>query len=134
MSNVLAQDTEVVTKAKRRTFTAKYKREIISEAADCKKSGEPGKLGQLLRREGLYSSHLSGWRLKLEQRGLAGLAPKKRGPKVTTPTPTEIENRRLRGENALLAARAERAEMLVEIQKKLSTLLGLEMPKRGEDS
>jgi transposase len=129
MSNVLAQDTEVVTKAKRRTFTAKYKREIISQAADCLKSGEPGKLGQLLRREGLYSSHLSDWRRELEERGLAGLAPKKRGPKVTPLTPAEIENRRLRGENALLTARAERAEMLVEIQKKLSTLLGLEMPK-----
>lgn len=126
MSNVLAQDTEVVTKAKRRTFTAKYKREIIGQAADCQK---PGELGELLRREGLYSSHLSDWRRELEQRGLVGLAPKKRGPKVTPSTPAEIENRRLRGENAILTVRAERAEMLVEIQKKLSTLLSLEMPK-----
>jgi len=131
MSNVLAQDTEVVTKARRRTFTAKYKREIISQAAACQK---PGELGELLRRNGLYSSHLSDWRRELEQRGLAGLAPRKRGPKVTPPTPTEIENRRLRGENAMLTVRAERAEMLVEIQKKLSTLLGLEMPKHGGNS
>jgi transposase-like protein len=130
MSNVLAQDTEVVTKAKRRTFTAKYKREIISQAAQCQK---PGELGELLRRNGLYSSHLSDWRRELEQRGLAGLAPRKRGPKVTPPTAAEIENRRLRGENAILTVRAERAEMLVEIQKKLSTLLGLEMPKCDEN-
>lgn len=127
MRDVLAQDTEVVTKAKRRTFTAKYKREIVSQAAECQK---PGELGELLRRNGLYSSHLSGWRHELEQRGLAGLTPRKRGPKVTLPTPAEFENRRLRAENAILTARAERAEMLVEIQKKLSTLLGLEMPKR----
>jgi transposase len=131
MSNVLAQDTEVVTKAKRRTFSAKYKREIISQAAACQ---QPGELGELLRRNGLYSSHLSDWRRELEQRGLAGLSPRKRGPKVTPPTPAEIENRRLRGENAILTVRAERAEMLVEIQKKLSTLLGLEMPKRDGNS
>jgi len=131
MSNVLAEDTEVVTKTKRRTFTAKYKRDIISQASACQK---PGELGELLRRKGLYSSHLSSWRRELEQGDLARLAPKKRGPKVTPPTAAEIENRQLRSENAKLTVRAERAEMLVEIQKKLSTLLGLEMPKRDGNS
>ena len=131
MNHVLAQDTEVVTKARRRSFTADYKRGILRRAADCKK---PGEIGELLRQEGLYSSHLTVWRREMEQRGLAGLAPKKRGPKVTPPTPEEIENRRLRREVTVLTARAERAEMLVDIQKKVASLLGLEMPKSDEDS
>jgi transposase len=114
MHTVLAQDTEVVSKARRRKFTADYKREILRQAAACKKSGE---LGALLRREGLYSSHISTWRREMEARGLAGLAPKKRGPKVTPPSPEQLELRRLRRENALLTARAERAETLVAIQK-----------------
>lgn len=128
MSSVLAQDTEVVTKAKRRQFTAEYKRRILSQAAGCKL----GELGALLRREGLYSSHLTVWRREMEQRGLAGLAPKKRGPKVTPPSPDEIENRRLRREVAVLTVRAERAEMLVEIQKKLASMLGVDLPKPDE--
>src|SRR5437773_9623453 len=103
MHTVLAQDTEVVTKARRRSFTANYKRGILTQAAACKK---PGELGALLRREGLYSSHLSTWRREMEERGLAGLAPKKRGPKVTPPSPEELENRRLRREVAILTARA----------------------------
>jgi transposase-like protein len=131
MHTVLAQDTEVVTKARRRSFTAEYKRSILSQAAACKK---PGEVGALLRREGLYSSHLTVWRREMEQRGVAGLAPKKRGPKVTPPSPEEIENRRLRRENALLTARAERAETLVAIQKKVASLLGMELPKPDDES
>ena len=131
MSIVLAQDTEVVSKAKRRSFTAEYKRGVLSQAAACKK---PGELGALLRREGLYSSHLSTWRREMEERGLAGLTPKKRGPKVTPPSPEELENRRLRREVALLKARAERAETLVAIQKKVASLLGMELPKPDDES
>jgi transposase-like protein len=63
MHTVLAQDTEVVTKARRRSFTAEYKRSILSQAAACKK---PGEVGALLRREGLYSSHLTVWRREME--------------------------------------------------------------------
>lgn len=131
MHTVLAQDTEVVTKARRRSFTAEYKRSVLSQAAACKK---PGELGALLRREGLYSSHLTTWRRELEARGLAGLAPKKRGPKVSPPSQEELENRRLRRENALLTARAERAETLVAIQKKVASLLGMELPKPDDES
>ena len=130
MSSVLAQDTEVVAKARRRSFTAEYKRGILSQAAGCKL----GELGALLRREGLYSSHLTVWRREMEQRGLAGLAPRKRGPKVTPPSPEEIENRRLLREVTVLTARAERAELLVEIQKKVASLLGVELPKPDEKS
>jgi transposase len=121
MNNVLAQDTEVVTKARRRSFTVDYKRGILRQAADCKK---PGEIGALLRQEGLYSSHLTVWRRELEQRGLVGLAPKKRGPKVNPSTAEKIENHRLRRELTIVTARAERAEMLVEIQKKSGLAAG----------
>jgi len=131
MHTVLAQDTEVVTKAKRRTFTAEFKRGVLTQAAACKK---PGELGALLRREGLYSSHLCVWRREMEHRGLAGLAPKKRGPKVTPPSPEELELRRLRRENAALTARAERAETLVAIQKKLASMLGLDPSTPNDES
>ena len=111
------QETEVVAKAKRRTFTAKYKREIVRQAEACT---QPGEVGALLRREGLYSSHLTLWRHEVEQRELAALAPKKRGPKSTPVDPREQELAALRRENAKLQVRLERAELLVEIQKKKS--------------
>jgi transposase len=131
MSSAAIQETEVVTKARRRSFTAEYKRDVLRQAQGCTK---PGDMGALLRREGLYSSHVATWRREMEHRGVAGLAPQKRGPKVTPLSAAEVENRRLRQENTVLTARAERAEMLVEIQKKLSTLLGLELPKPDENS
>lgn len=131
MHTVLAQDTEVMSKAKRRSFTAEYKRGILSQAAACKR---PGELGALLRREGLYSSHLSVWRREMEQRGLAGLAAKKRGPKVTPSSAEELENRQLRQALAVATKRAERAEMLVEIQKKMASLLGLDLLKPSDES
>jgi transposase len=125
------QETEVVAKAKRRSFTAKYKREIVRKADACK---VPGEIGALLRREGLYSSHLTVWRRDLEKQDLAALAPKKRGPKAQPVDPAAQELAALRRENARLQTRAERAELLVEIQKKLSLLLGLELPKIDEDN
>lgn len=129
LNRVQPQETEVVAKAKRRSFTAKYKRKIVREADACK---EPGEVGALLRREGLYSSHLTTWRRELEQRELAALAPKKRGPKTPAVDPGEQELTALRQENATLRARAERAELLVEIQKKVSMILGVELPKLDE--
>lgn len=129
LNRVQPQETEVVAKAKRRSFTAKYKRKIVREADACK---EPGEVGALLRREGLYSSHLTTWRRELEQRELAALAPKKRGPKTPAVDPREQELTALRQENATLRARAERAELLVEIQKKVSMILGVELPKLDE--
>lgn len=131
MNSAAIQETEVMTKPKRRSFTAEYKRDVLRQAAACTK---PGDMGALLRREGLYSSHVATWRREMEQRGLAGLLPQKRGPKVIPLTAAEVENRRLRQENTALTARAERAEMLVDIQKKLSTLLGLELPKPDGNS
>lgn len=74
MNAVQKQEAEVVPKAKRRSFTAKYKRETVREADACKEAGE---IGALLRREGLYSSHLTAWRKEVEAQELAALAPKK---------------------------------------------------------
>lgn len=124
------QETEVVAKAKRRTFTAKYKREIVRQADACR---EPGQIGALLRREGLYSSHLTTWRREIEQREVAALAPKKRGPQPMPVDPREQELVALRRENTALKLRAERAELLVEIQKKVSMILGVELPKLDEE-
>ena len=82
----LAGETEVVAKAQRRRFTAEYKRRIVREADRCTKAGE---LGALLRREGLYSSHVTTWRAARDRGELAGLAPKPRGPKATPPDPRD---------------------------------------------
>lgn len=104
------------------------KRDILKQIDACKEQG--GEIGEILRREGLYSARISKWRRVAEQQTLAALAPKKRGPKTD---PRDAELAMLRRHNAQLQARAERAELLVEIQKKLSTILGLELPKTDED-
>jgi transposase-like protein len=112
-------DPEVVPKAKRRKFTAKYKLRIVEEADACT---EPGQIGALLRREGLYSSHLSKWR-QLRQEGQLQALSKKRGRKARDPSVVELA--KLRRENERLRARLEQAEMIIEVQKKLSQILGL---------
>lgn len=126
MISVPTQETEViVAKAKRRRFSAKYKLEVLRRAEACR--DQPGQIGALLRKEGLYSSHLTSWRREREAGELAALAPRKRGPKGETAHDREIAS--LRREVAGLKARAERAELLVEIQKKVSMILGVELPK-----
>lgn len=128
-NGVEPQETEVVAKAKRRSFTAEYKRDIVRRAEACKGDGD---VGALLRTEGLFSSHLAAWRRDVEQRGHEALEAKKRGPKVKEQDPREREVAALRRELAVATARAERAELLVEIQKKLSLLLGMELPRPDE--
>jgi len=111
---------EVVAKATRRRFTVKYKRAIVREADACK---TPGAIGTLLRREGLYSSHLTTWRAARERGELAG-APKKRGPARRV---TDLRDQRiteLEREGTRWRKRAERAEALVELQKQVAALLG----------
>lgn len=112
-------DPEVKPRAKRRTFSAEYKLRILDEAAACTL---PSERGALLRREGLYASLLTYWRRELRAGAMSGLRPKKRGPKVD---PLATENAALRRENARLQAKLERAETIIEVQKKLSLLLGL---------
>ncbi len=122
----VAAEVEVEAKAERRRFTAEYKRRIVREADRCTK---PGEIGALLRREGLYSSLLTTWRAARDRGELAGLAPKQRGPKVTPPDPRDKKIAEQAREIARVTKRAERAEGLVELQKKLAALLGT-LPER----
>lgn len=113
-------DPEAVIKAKRRQYSVEYKRRILQEYEE---SNEPGAKGALLRREGLYSSHITTWRRQREQSELARLSPRKRGPKAD---PLAEENARLRRENERLKKRLEQAELIIEVQKKVSQILGVE--------
>jgi transposase-like protein len=125
-------DPEVPEKPKRRQFTAEYKRSIVAQAEACR---DDGSIGALLRREGLYSSHLTTWRRQKEQGELEALTPKKRGRKSTA-TPLTEENQRLRKENARLSRRLEQAELIIDVQKKVSALLGISLPevRSGEEN
>jgi transposase-like protein len=114
-------EVEVVAKAERRRFTAEYKRRIVREADRCTK---PGEIGALLRREGLYSSLLTTWRAARDRGELEGLSAKKRGPKVVAPDPRDKKIAELEREVGRQSKRAERAEALVDVQKKLAALLG----------
>ena len=114
-----AAEVEVVAKASRRRFTVEYKRKILREADGCK---TPGAVGALLRREGLYSSHLTTWRAARDRGDLAG-ASKKRGPIPLVRDPRDKKIAELAPEAARWRRRAERAEALVEVQKN-SVLLG----------
>lgn len=115
-------DPEVSDKAVRRRFTAKYKLSILQQADACKDSGG---IGALLRREGLYSSHLTDWRRQRDEGSLAALTPKQRGRKPTPVDSVTLENERLRKENARLEKRLKQAELIIDIQKKVSQVLGI---------
>jgi len=126
----LGKETEVTEKARRRAFTVEYKRKIVKEAESC---NGPGEIGALLRREGLYSSHLTTWRQARDRGELApGAAPKKRGPKTAPVDPRDKKIAEQAREIAKLTVRAERAEAIAEIQKKVAALLGRPFP--SEDS
>jgi len=125
------KDTEVLVQAKRRTFTAEYKRAILREADGCTQRGE---IGALLRREGLYSSHLVDWRVALGKSDLMALAPKKRGPTGRSGDPRERQLVEKDREIARLKKRLERAEAIIDVQKKLSVILGIELPDTDEKS
>jgi transposase len=118
-------DPAVPEKPVRRHFNVEYKLRVLREADH---ATEPGQLGALLRREGLYSSHLNTWRHQREAGTLAGLAPKRRGPKPNPDAPLLAENQRLRRENQRLAAQLRQAETIIEVQKKLSEILGIPLP------
>jgi transposase len=121
-------DPEVLERARRRQFTASYKLRILEEADRC---SVPGQLGILLRREGLYSSHLAEWRRHRAQGTLAALAPHRRGQPASSIDPAEFA--RLRHENERLARQLATAETIIEIQKKVSTLFGLTQPSTNDD-
>jgi transposase-like protein len=125
----VVQETEVMAKPRRRRFTAAEKLRILREADGCTKSGE---LGALLRREGLYSSHLATWRMARKNGELAGLTPRTRGPKAKPVDPRDKKLVEQAREITRLQARLDRAEGLIELQKKVAQLLGTPLANDGQ--
>jgi transposase len=123
-------EVEVMAKPTRRRYSAEYKLRILREADA---STGPGETGALLRREGLYSSNLTAWRKQREKGELEGLSQKRRGPLSKEKNPLADKVKALEKETARLRARAERAEGLVELQKKVSEILGIELKHNGEE-
>jgi transposase-like protein len=117
---------EVVPTAKRRAFTAEYKLGILAEADAA--AANPGAIGALLRREGLYSSHLVTWRRERQAGILRGLTPHKRGPKSKYNSQEE-ENQKLRRENQRLTEELRKAAIVIDVQKEVGALLGWPLPK-----
>jgi len=128
-----APDPEVPAKAARRRFTADYKLRILKLADACT---EPGSLGALLRQEGLYSTNLATWRRQRDEGTLSALTPKKRGRKGNGREPLLLENTKLRKENERLTMRLRHAELIIDVQKKVSQMLGVPLtpPEEGGTS
>ena len=110
-----AVSSEVPQRPVRRRFDAAYKLRILAEADCCT---QPGQLGQLLRREGLYSSHLSTWRQQREQGVLSALTPKRRGRKAKPNNPLADELAKFRRENQRLKDQLRQAELVIDVRKK----------------
>jgi transposase-like protein len=121
-------ETEVVAKPKRRQHTAEYKLRILRELDECTGKGE---VGAILRREGLYSSLISKWREQREQGSLNGLGGQRHGPKVD---PNAAELACLQRENKRLKEKLERAELIIDVQKKVARLIGETHPPPSEES
>ena len=117
-------DPEVVAKPKRRQFTAQYRLRILEEADRCT---EPGEVGRLLRREGLYSSHLTQWRKARREGSLAGLSPKKRGAKPAPGNPLDGKVRALEAKVARLEKELRTAHTILDVQGKVAGLLGFSL-------
>jgi transposase len=123
-----APDPEVVERPGRRTFTAEFKRRIVEEADACT---TPGEVGALLRRHGLYSSHLADWRMQNRLGILGGLGPR-RGPKPTR-NPLARRVAQLEREKARLQKQLTRAKIVIAVQKKASELLGIPLTRPSDD-
>ena len=126
----MVPDPEVSDKAVRRQFTAKYKLSVLQQADAC---AESGGIAALLRREGIYSSNLNTWRRQRDQGTLEALTPKQRGRK---PSPHDLvtqENHQLRKENTRLANRLKQAELIIDVQKKVSQILGITLATPPEN-
>jgi transposase len=124
------RDPEVAAKPKRRQFTAEYRLRILEEADGCT---EPGEVGQLLRREGLYSSHLTAWRKARRSGALRGLASKKRGAKPKARNPLEPKVRQLEAKVERLEKELHKAHTILDVQEKVAGLLGFSL-ESGKDS
>ena len=123
-----APDPEVAAKAQRRKFTAEYKLGIVEEADQ---ATDPGAIGALLRREGLYSSHLVEWR-RLREAGALGALSKKRGRKLTR-NPWAEENCKMKSELVQVKKKLQQAEIIIDVQKQVSALLGIALPAAGRE-
>ena len=119
-------DPEVVAKAKRRTFTAEYKQRILQEAESA--AAAPGGVGALLRREGLYTSHLVYWRRERQAGVLEALKPRKRG-RSSQRNPLAEENQKLHRQVGQLTEKLRKAELIIDVQKKVAALLGHPLPE-----
>lgn len=122
MPVLVIADPQVPEKAVRRRFTAEYKLRVVEEADACM---EPGEVGELLRREGLYSSHLTAWRKQRREGSLQGLAARKRGRKPQPVNPLAERVAELERENKKLSERLRQAEVIIDVQKKVSQILGI---------
>ena len=122
-------DSEVVPRARRRHLSNADKRRILDAADRCT---EPGEIGALMRREGVYSSSLSTWRRQREAADLAALAPQKRGPKPDENRTEALHIAQLTRENERLKSRLDKAMLVIEVQKKLATLWGYTLDDNGE--
>ena len=127
---VESRDPEVTAKAKRRRFTGAYKLRILREADALL---ETGGVGEMLRREGLYSSHLSTWRRERQRGELEGLAAKKRGRKANPDAALAQENERLARRVTQLEKRLAQAEVIIDVQKKVASLLGIPLKPHDDD-
>jgi transposase-like protein len=123
-SRQLLPDSEVIARPRRRRFTAEYKSSILDQAEAAYDSHE---VGALLRREGLYSSHLGTWRRQRKQGEFDALTPKKRGPKVVV-SPLVRQNREQEAVISRLTKKLKNAELIIEVQKKVAALLGNPIP------
>ena len=117
-------DPEVVAKPTRRQFTAAYRLRILEEAD---RFTEPGEVGRLLRREGLYSSHLSAWRKARRKGSLQGLSAKKRGAKPSVRNPLDAKVRELEAKVARLEKELHTAHTILDVQGKVAGLLGFHL-------
>ena len=131
INEVVYLDTEVPARVQRRRFTAAYKLKILEQAERC---SQPGEIGALLRREGLYSSHLTSWRQARQKGALAALS-QKRGRIKKKETAEAKEVARLRRQNARLRENLRRATAVIEVQKKVSDILGVDLnPSENDES
>ncbi len=122
-------DPEVVGRAVRRRFSAAYKQRILTEVDA---AGGTGESGRILRREGLYSSQIAAWRKSRADAERAALRPKKRGPKPAPTNPLQAENAQLKREKERLLKKLRTAELMIDLQKKVSQILGITLPVLDE--
>ncbi len=126
----IAASPELSDRPRRRTFTAQDKLRILAETD---RAAESSGIGAVLRREGLYSSALTDWRRQRDAGAFDALAPARRGPKPAEPNPLAAELALLQRDNARLTLRLQRAEAIIELQKKVAELLGIPLAPNGDE-